>query len=31
MTVQRADFASRNVFTVQAEVRNPGAEKAHDH
>lgn len=29
LTVQRADFASRSVFTVQAEVRNPGSEKAH--
>ena len=28
LTVQRADLASRSVFTVQAEVRNPGAEKA---
>ena len=28
LTVQRADLVSRSVFTVQAEVRNPGAEKA---
>ena len=31
LTVQRADLASRSVFTVQAEVRNPGPEKAHQH
>ncbi|MGH8701707.1 MAG: copper chaperone PCu(A)C [Burkholderiales bacterium] len=31
LTVQRADFASRSVISVQAEVRNPGAEKAHHH
>lgn len=29
LTVQHADLASRSVFTVQAEVRNPGSEKAH--
>jgi copper(I)-binding protein len=31
LTVQRADLASRSVFTVQAEVRNPSPEKAHHH
>jgi len=31
LTVQRADLASRSVFTVQAEVRNSGAEKARHH
>ena len=31
LTVQRADFASRSVISVQAEVRNPGAEQAHQH
>ncbi|MGH8633014.1 MAG: copper chaperone PCu(A)C, partial [Burkholderiales bacterium] len=31
LTVQRADFSSRSVFTVQAEVRAAGAEKAHRH
>lgn len=29
LTVQRADFASRSVFAVQADVRDPGSEKAH--
>jgi copper(I)-binding protein len=29
LTVQRADVASRSVFTVQAEVRSPGAGKDH--
>jgi hypothetical protein len=28
LTVQRADLTSRSVFTVQAEVRNSGSEKA---
>ena len=31
LTVQRADFASRNVFTVQAEVRGPGSDAPHRH
>jgi copper(I)-binding protein len=31
LTVQRADLASRSVFTIQAEVRNPGPESAHHH
>ena len=31
LTVQRADLASRNVFNVQAEVRNPGSEKPRHH
>ena len=31
LTVQRADFSSRSVFTVQAEVRPAAAEIAHRH
>ena len=31
LTVQRADFSSRSVFTVQAEVRPAAADKAHRH
>lgn len=31
LSVQRADLASRSVFTVQAEVRAAGAEPAHHH
>lgn len=31
LTVQRADLASRSIFTVQAEVRNPGSEKPRHH
>ncbi|MGH8660548.1 MAG: copper chaperone PCu(A)C [Burkholderiales bacterium] len=31
LTVQSADPASRSVFTVQAEVRNPGVEASHRH
>jgi copper(I)-binding protein len=31
LTVERADFSSRSVFTVQAEVRAAAAEAAHHH
>lgn len=31
LTVQRADFSNRSVFTVQAEVRAAAAENAHRH
>jgi copper(I)-binding protein len=31
LTVERADFTSRSVFTVQAEVRPAAAENAHRH
>jgi copper(I)-binding protein len=31
LTVQRADFSGRSVFTVQAEVRTAAAENAHRH
>ena len=31
LTVQRADFSSRSVFTVQAEVRPAAAGSAHQH
>ena len=31
LTVQRADFSSRSVFSVQAEVRAAAAENAHRH
>jgi hypothetical protein len=31
LTVQRADLASRSVFTVHAEVRSPGSGEAHSH
>jgi 3-hydroxymyristoyl/3-hydroxydecanoyl-(acyl carrier protein) dehydratase len=31
LTVQRADFSGRSVFTVQAEVRAAAAENAHRH
>ena len=31
LTVQRADFSSRSVFTVLAEVRAVAAENAHRH
>jgi copper(I)-binding protein len=31
LTIERADFSSRSVFTVQAEVRTAAAEAAHHH
>jgi copper(I)-binding protein len=31
LTIQRADFSNRSVFTVQAEARTAAAEIAHRH